>query len=156
MLKRLTLMIATGLGLGYSPFAPGTCGTLLGVGIAVAVAPLALSWQIVAAAVLALLAIPVCQVAEDHFGRKDDRRIVADEFLTFPLCVLGLPWADHLWLLGLAFVTHRILDILKPPPANWSQGLGGGLGIAADDIIAALYALGLNHLVWWGVRAIWG
>ena len=56
---------------------------------------------------------------------------------------LGLPWTEHLWLLGLAFVMHRILDIFKPPPANWSQNLGGGLGIAADDIIASLYALGL-------------
>jgi len=154
MFKRLTLLLATGFGLGYSPVAPGTAGTLLGVGIAAAAGSLAWPWQAGLAALLALLAVPLCQAGEDRLGGKDDRRIVADEYLTFPLCVVGLPWPEHPWLLGLAFLTHRALDIVKPPPAMQAQRLKGGLGVAADDVISSLYALGVNHLVWLGVKAL--
>ena len=146
-MKKLILLMATGFGLGYSPVASGTVGTLWGVGIVVAMAPLALPWQGALAVVMALVSIPICGVAEEHFSAKDDGRIVADEYLTFPLCTLGLPWVDHPWLLVVAFLTHRILDILKPPPARQAQNLKGGLGVALDDIVSSLYALGLNHAI---------
>jgi phosphatidylglycerophosphatase A len=118
----------------------------------VAMASLSLPIQIVTSAVLALLAIPLCGVAEDYFERKDDGRIVADEFMTFPICVLGLPWVEHPWLLGMAFVTNRIMDIVKPPPARQAQALHGGLGIVLDDVFSSLYALGLNHAAWWALN----
>jgi len=147
--KRIVLLLATGLGLGLSPVAPGTVGTLLGVLIVIVTAGLGVPWQVALAVTLAALSIPICGHAEKHFGKKDDHRIVADEYLTFYLCVIGLPWAVHPWLLALAFVTHRLFDIVKPPPAYRLQSLRGGLGVAVDDIVASLYALGVNHLVWW-------
>jgi phosphatidylglycerophosphatase A len=147
-MTRIVMLLATGLGLGYSPVAPGTAGAALGVALAAALAPLDAAWQIAASVLMAALAIPICGVAETRLKRKDDRRIVADEYLTFPLCVLGLPWVQHPWLLALAFVTHRLMDIVKPPPARSAQGLRGGLGVAADDIISSLYALALNHVAW--------
>lgn len=153
MKKRIVLLFATGFGLGLSPFASGTAGTLLGVAIVVAVCGLGPLWQAGLAAALAASAIPICHAAETIYGKKDDGRIVADEYLTFPLCVLWLPWTEHLWLLGLAFVTHRVLDIIKPPPARQAQELRGGLGIAADDVVSSIYALALNHAVWWVVRS---
>jgi phosphatidylglycerophosphatase A len=148
-MKTLVLALATGFGLGRSPVASGTVGALLGVPIALALGVLAPSWQIAAAAVLALAAIPICSAAEAQLGRKDDGRIVADEYLTLPICFLGLPWAAHPWLIGLAFVTHRVMDIIKPPPARQAQNLQGGLGIVLDDVCAALYALAVNHAVVW-------
>ena len=39
------------------------------------------------------------------------------------------------------FLLFRIFDVLKPPPANGLQRLGGGLGILVDDLIAGLMAL---------------
>ena len=155
-MNKLTRILATGLGLGYCPVASGTAGTLLGIPIAAAMAPLSLSAQIVVAAVLVVVAVPVCGVAEDGFGKKDDGRIVADEYLSFPICLLGLPWLEHWWLLGLAFVVHRALDVIKPPPARQAQALRGGVGIVVDDVISSLYALGVNHAVWWGVSRFLG
>jgi phosphatidylglycerophosphatase A len=38
------------------------------------------------------------------------------------------------------FLLFRLLDIVKPPPANWLEGLPGGVGIMADDAMAAIYA----------------
>lgn len=148
-MKRLAILLATGLGLGYSPVASGTFGTLPGVVIAFAMANLAWPMQTLIAVVLCIAAVPICQIGEDHFGRKDDGRIVADEYLTFPICLIGLPLLENLWLLPVAFVTARVLDIIKPPPARQSQAITGGLGIAIDDVISTLYALGLNHLIFW-------
>lgn len=146
---KLNRLIATGFGLGYSPIASGTTGSLPGLLIVMAIAPLELSMQVALAAVLVVIAIPICGAAENHFGRKDDGRIVADEYLTFPICTLGLPWIAHPWLLGVAFVTNRVMDIIKPPPARQAQNLQGGLGIVLDDVASSLYALALNHVFWW-------
>jgi phosphatidylglycerophosphatase A len=140
------LWLATGFGLGYSPIASGTTGSLLGIGIVLAVWPSGLAWQIATGILGSLIAIPICSAAERHFGRKDDGRIVADEYLTFPLSMLGLPLTP--WVLAMAFVSNRCFDILKPPPARDLQRLSGGLGIVIDDVFAALYSLALNHLLY--------
>ena len=152
-MKKLVLAVATGFGLGFSPVASGTAGALLGLVLVVVLAPLPHYGQVAAAVMAALVAIPICGRAEAHWGTKDDGRIVADEYLTFPLCVLWLPWPEHLWLLPLAFVTNRVLDVLKPPPAQQAQALPGGWGIVLDDVCSSLYALGINHAIFWAVRA---
>jgi len=153
-MKKLIIFIATGFGTGLSPFASGTTGTLPGVILVILFFLTGIStlWQTGIAAFLSVLSIPICDVAEKHFGKKDDGRIVADEYMTFPLCVLGLPLAEHWWLLGMAFVVCRIMDIVKLPPARQFQEIKGGLGIALDDIVASLYALGINHLIWYFLK----
>jgi len=147
-MRGLLLVLTTGFGLGYSPLAPGTTGTLPGLPLALAIALLPPHLRIWACVVLALLAIPLCDWGENYFDRKDDRHIVADEWLTFPICLLGLPWLQYPWLLAIAFVVSRGFDILKPPPARQAQQLNGGLGIVADDVMSGLYALAVNHLIW--------
>ena len=148
-MKKLILSLATGFGLGRSPVASGTVGALLGVPIAVALSVFELKWQAAAAGLLALLAMPICDYAENVLGRKDDGRIVADEYLTVPICMLGLPWAAHPWLIPMAFVMHRVMDIIKPPPARQAQNLQGGLGIVLDDVISSLCALAVGHGIVW-------
>ena len=141
---------ATGFGLGFSPLAPGTVGTLLGVGIVwLTNTYLGIVWQTVAAVILALLAIPICDAAEKHFGKKDPHCIVADEYLTFPLCMIGLPLQP--WLVIFAFLSNRALDIVKPPPARRLQDLPGGWGIVVDDVVSSLYSLACNHMAYWVV-----
>ncbi len=148
--SRLAVFAAAGFGLGLSPFASGTFGTIPGLAIVMLAARAGVSGilqQTAFAAALVLLAIPICHIGERHFGRKDDGRIVADEYLTFPIGLIGLPLLP--WVLLLAFVTNRLFDIFKPPPANASQRLPGGLGIVADDTISAFYSLLFNHVVFW-------
>lgn len=145
------LVLATGFGLGLSPVASGTAGSLLGVAITMGVAGLTLGVQVCLAVILALIAVPVCDAAEKIYGRKDDGRIVADEYLTFLICTLGLPWQTHLWLLPVAFVTNRIMDVIKPFPARRIQEIKGGAGIVLDDIVSSLYALGINWIIYYAV-----
>lgn len=145
--RNLAVFLATGVGVGYCPVASGTFGTLWGIPLVWAMQSLPLWGQIPVAATLVALAIPICHQAEAVLQRKDDGRIVADEYLAFPLCMLGLP--HSMPVIVLAFLSFRLFDIVKPPPAGRLQRIPGGTGIVIDDVIAALYSLGLNHLVFW-------
>ncbi len=145
-MKNLIKWIAVGFGTGWSPIMPGTVGTLVGLPLAWAMmvyVPCAgTQWAICIA--MTLIAIPICGVAEKMIGGKDPGCIVADEYLTLPITVIGLtsPWA----LLS-GFILHRIFDITKPPPIKQLQHIHGGFGIVVDDFLAALIALGINHAI---------
>lgn len=145
---RWSLPLATGLGLGLSPVASGTVGSIWGVLLVWAMQALpGTTWQCAAAGMLTVLAIPICDAAERYYGKKDDGRIVADEYLTFPLCMLGLPFTP--WVIAMCFVSNRVFDIAKPPPANRLQSLQGGVGVVVDDVLASVYSLAFNHLAYW-------
>lgn len=149
-MNKVWIALATGFGLGFSPVASGTFGTLLGVPLTyVLFTPLVDNWpmQLVVALALVAAAIPICDQAERALGgKKDDGRIVADEYMTLPLTLIGLPLEPVMFVV--AFLTHRVLDIIKPPPARGLQRLKGGLGITIDDAISSTYALGLNWLLY--------
>lgn len=159
-MKTVLAFAGSGFGLGYSPVAPGTVGCLLGLPLAWWVnTQWAVPGQIVAALLLTLLAVPLSQAVEDRLQVKDPKPCVADEYLTFPICMIGLPvWGHpHGWvMMAVAFLTNRFFDIAKFWPAHGLQRLTGGVGIVIDDVFAALYALAVNHalyraLLHWGL-----
>lgn len=145
-MRKINLFLASGLGLGLVvPFAPGTFGSLPGVALAYATTLLPLWAQIVVCTALVLLAIPVCGVAERTLGIKDDGRIAADEWMLFPIAVIGIPLASlPWWSMVVFFCIVRAIDIAKPWPCRSIQSLPGGRGIVADDLVANLYSLAAN------------
>lgn len=148
-MKNIWVMLATGFGLGLSPVASGTFGTVLGIPLAYGLFTWQTGWpiQLILSMVCVALAIPICDKAEKALGgKKDDGRIVADEYLTVPLTLVGLPVSPV--MLIVAFLSHRFFDIIKPPPARGLQRLPGGLGITIDDFFSSLYALGANWLIY--------
>ncbi len=151
VVRRLVTFFATGFGLGYSPIASGTVGSLWGLVIVWGMTHLNMPAWLYAFSclVLILLAIPVCTIAEGSFGGKDDGRIVADEFMCFPVCMMGLPFSlEYAWLTVVAFGTFRFFDIVKIPPARQCERLPGGAGIVLDDAVAAVYSLITNWMVY--------
>ena len=156
--RRLCVWAGTGFGIGLvAPCAPGTFGSLPGVALAVALAAWMPCWwaQALLCAALALLAVPVCAVAEDCLKKKDDGRISADEWMLYPIATIGLPLAACPWLIPATFLVIRALDVIKPPPARQLQFLPGGWGIVADDLAAQLYALAANWALWVWVLRPW-
>ncbi len=149
-----SIPIASGLGLGYSPIASGTVGTVWGVVLVWLMGRLpggtAGFPYIGLTALLVAASIPVCDAAEKHYGKKDDGRIVADEYMIFPISMIALPVQPA--TLVLAFLSSRVFDIIKPPPARKLQALTGGVGVVIDDVLAAFYALAFNLLAWYVVR----
>ena len=150
MKRKTVLFLASGFGLGFvAPFAPGTFGSLPGVALALGMSLLPLWAVIPLCAALTLLAVPLCDAAEKMLAVKDDSRIAADEWMLFPIAVAGIPLAElEWWAVALFFVTVRVIDIVKPYPANKLQSLPGGRGIVIDDFVANLYALAVNWAVY--------
>jgi phosphatidylglycerophosphatase A len=93
-----------------------------------------------AGAILALFAIGSWSgsVAERHFGRTDPGHVVIDEVMGMLITLFMNPVGA--WGLLAAFLLFRIADIIKPFPANRLERLPGGVGVMADDAMAAVYA----------------
>ncbi len=135
-------LIASLLGVGFIPIAPGTFGTLFAAGVYLLLpASLfnGLGWMWLGGALLLVsgAAVGLSGRAEKSLGH-DAPAIVIDEFCGYFVAVLLLP---HSWLVALyAFVMFRVFDIAKPFPINVSQRLPGGWGVVIDDLIAGVYA----------------
>ena len=152
--ERLCILVATGFGIGlYAPFAPGTFGSLPGVLMAYLTTRMPLSMQVPFCLALTLAAIPVCDQAERLLAIKDDSRISADEWLLFPIALIGIPlWNLPWWAMVVFFCVVRAVDVINPPPAKALQTIPGGRGIVIDDFIANLYALAINWAIY---LAVW-
>ncbi|MEQ6916862.1 phosphatidylglycerophosphatase A family protein [Halomonas aquatica] len=145
------MALSTGLGLGLSPWASGTVGTLLGLPLAWWLLGRARRLQFVLVAALLVAAMPICQQAATALGIKDDGRIVLDEIVAFPVAVVGLSAMRHPVALAGAFVVYRVFDIAKPPPVSQAEALPGGVGIVLDDTVAAA----MTWLVMAGGLVLW-
>ena len=131
------LAVATALGVGYVPFAPGTFGSAVGL----------LLWFVLPSSPIAQAAaiVVVCvvgswsgSVAERYFGRVDPGHVVVDEVAGMLVTLFLVPVG---WIGAIAgFFLFRISDIIKPYPANRLERLPGGIGIMADDVMAGVYA----------------
>lgn len=151
-MKRLTLLLATGFGIGYIPKLPGTSATLLGCALAWLLRDLGVAAQAAILTAALPLGVWIAGRAEKIFGHKDPRSVVIDEILGLPVSLLGIP-VGWMTLLG-AFVFFRFFDIIKPFPVNKLQSLPGGWGIMIDDYAAGLYACGTLHLILYWVGAL--
>ena len=149
MITRLGLAVATVGGVGYAPVAPGTFGSAAGL----------LMWWLLPASPtvqgIAIVAIFIAgswggNVAERHFGRTDPGQVVIDEVMGMLITLFLNPVG---WIGALSgFLLFRVFDVIKPYPANRLEQLHGGIGVMADDGMAAIYAnlvlrLGLYLLV---------
>jgi phosphatidylglycerophosphatase A len=142
----IALALATALGVGYVRVAPGTFGSAVG---------LLLWWALPAspaiqAGVIVALFIAGSwsgSVAERHFGTTDPSHVVIDEVMGMLITLFLIPvgWRGA----AVGFLLFRISDVIKPFPANRLERLPGGIGIMADDGMAALYAnLALRAFIW--------
>ena len=137
-MMRLGLFVATCGYVGYVPVAPGTFGSAVGLALFAFIRwSGSIAFELGVIAVLLGLGVWSGNLAEKHFGRVDPAPVVLDEvagmFITLALIPVNLPGA----LVG--FLIFRIFDVIKPWPANRLESLPGGLGMMADDAMAALY-----------------
>jgi phosphatidylglycerophosphatase A len=135
--RTVPLALATVFGVGYVPIAPGTFGSAVGL----------LVWWplhsapagVQAAAIVALFVIGSWSgsVAERQFARTDPSHVVIDELMGMLIALFLIPvgWPGAI----AAFLLFRVADVIKPFPANRLEHLPGGLGIMADDAMAAVY-----------------
>jgi phosphatidylglycerophosphatase A len=152
MRDRFVKFLATGFGVGNAPFAPGTAGSVVGVGYwwLLHYSRAWIEWPVFVAVLL--LALWCCGEAASLFRKPDPPCVVLDEIVVMPLVFVGL--GTEWWKIAVGFVWFRVFDIWKPPPVRQAQMFTGGLGIVLDDLLAALYACGTTHLVAWVVQRV--
>src|SRR5437867_3717791 len=139
-------LIATGLFSGYSPIAPGTAGSLLGLALyMIPGVEHPLSLTIITACTFFVGTIASAQM-EKRFG-DDPQVVVIDEVVGMWVTLLFLP--KTLVGASVGFLFFRFYDIVKPPPARSLERLKNGWGIMLDDVAAGIYANITLRLIAW-------
>lgn len=163
------ISIAT-CGVGFLPLAPGTWGSLVGVGLYLLLRglfmtilwPLAgrnqlnllhigyalVTLELFAVAVVSAIGTWAATRTEQLSGKKDPGKVVIDEVAGQMLALTAMPMeVESWWTIILAFLLFRFFDIVKPYPARKLESLPAGLGIMSDDLVAGVYAAMMVALV---------
>jgi len=145
--RSIILFLASGCGVGYLPYCPGTFGTVVAVPLSLIVNRIALTnpwFSAIVLVALTAIAIWVAGRAAPLFGKKDPQVIVIDEIAGFVLAnFLTASWTT----LIIAFGLFRFFDIAKTFPAGKLEMLPGGSGIVLDDMCAGLYSFVILRLL---------
>ena len=146
---RVAVFTAQGFGVGRSPVAPGTFGTLIGLPLVWLQSSFDPLLAVMFAAVFGLSAVPVAGTAARYLHSDDDGSIVIDEIAGYLVAMTAVPLT--LWSILAGFVLFRAFDIIKPPPIGLlERKIKGGAGIVADDIAAGIMTnIVLQAGMWW-------
>lgn len=147
-------MIATSLGFGYLPFAPGTWGAILAIILWLPLylwADLETTYLCTSVAVAATIIAGTWASSEsEKYWGKDPVVACVDETVgqwisLLPLCggVNMIPW----WEILLSLALFRFFDIFKPLGIRRMENLPRGYGMMADDILAGLYSVAILVIV---------
>jgi len=129
--------VCTCFGIGYLPLAPGTFGSLAGVGLFYLLTGLPATSYFLFILGIIVLGLAGCGRMEQLLNRKDPGCIVIDEVAGMLLALSFLP--HNFKIILLAFLIFRILDTLKPYPAARLQNKHGAIGVIGDDLVAGIY-----------------
>ena len=135
-MKKFDVFLVTSGGAGLIPFAPGTCGSLIGLAFGI----LAGDWQtvILLCGLTAAVGLVLARPAQEHFGVKDPQAFVIDETAGQLLALAALPLTLPVFIA--AFVLFRLFDIFKPFGIRRIDRWDHPSSIVLDDLAAGLAA----------------
>ena len=156
-LDRLGYQIATGLGAGHLPVAPGTFGAAEGVVLFFIISAIinhrlmlgpgqSLITFVIINLALYALGVWASARAIAATGLKDPSVAVIDEVSGQLIAMTPLIVSWSLAGVALTFVLFRTFDIFKPFPIRKLERLPGGFGVMSDDALAGIYAAVLTWL----------
>jgi len=155
MSEKLALIIATYFGLGLSPKAPGTVGSIGTLPLAFVLCYFFGALGIIVAAIpIAVVGIYATDVLIRDQEEKDPGKVVVDEVVGQLLAFLFVADAlrgntDDWWLYLVGLAAFRFFDICKMGPVKWFDSkMKNAVGVMMDDVCAGLLAA----VVVWGVK----
>jgi len=137
-------LIGSGFYTGFIPFAPGTFGSIVALLIYLIPGFENPTLLLIIISLFSVLGISIGTKFEILYG-KDPKQCTIDEMVGMWISLILIP--KKIWFILIVFIIWRVLDILKPFPANIAEKIKGGMGIMLDDIIAAIYTLTISHII---------
>lgn len=142
-------LIATALGAGYVPVAPGTAGTVVAIPLAWAAARLGPIGYLLVLGTAFGLGVWAADVYCRAMNTEDDQRIVIDEVVGYLASLIFVPKTPLFMVIG--FGLFRLFDAWKPwPIRQLDRDIHGGIGVVLDDVAAGLVTAGLL----WGLSQL--
>lgn len=145
-------IIATGGGIGYWPWGPGTAGAMLATGIWWVLSLVMTPFSLIMTTAGLVLLFVVLGIWSTHqltpLWGDDPHRVVIDEMVGvwIPLLV-ATNWQQGL----LALVLFRFFDIVKPLGIRALDRRQGAFWVMADDVAAGAYSALILYLI----RCLW-
>ncbi|HKL12229.1 MAG TPA: phosphatidylglycerophosphatase A [Halanaerobiales bacterium] len=139
--KKITEIIASCFYIGYIPGAPGTYGSLFAL---LLISQFNFLTKNISVVIFIIFGLIFSTLMEKQTGKKDDQRIVIDEFVGM-LITFYFVKPNFAYLI-IGFILFRLYDIYKPYPIKKIQNLPSGWGIMLDDILAGVYARIVLHI----------
>ena len=143
-LKNPYHFLATLGGIGLSPLAPGTVGSIFAW-----IAFVFLSHfmnMILITIIIIVFAVFICEKASINLDNKDHKAIVIDELAgmwvaLIPVLFIASTQQERTLYAVIAFISFRFFDILKPFPISYlDTRFKNGFGIVVDDLAAGIFA----------------
>jgi CDP-diacylglycerol--glycerol-3-phosphate 3-phosphatidyltransferase len=137
-------LFASGLFSGYVSIASGTVGSA--IALAFYFIPGFSILPVISGIILMTFALGIwtAGIMEKRYGH-DPAEVTIDEVVGMWISLIFLPKSILLALIG--FFLFRILDIVKPYPAQRFDAMQGGFGIMMDDVICGVYVNIILHLL---------
>ena len=157
MPKKLALFIATYCGLGLSPKAPGTVGSVGTVPLAFVLAYFFGIYGIVVASILVFVigTLATHELICDQ-PEKDPGKVVVDEvvgqLLTFTFVADEFLYHNlqYWWIYIFGLLAFRFFDICKLGPVRWfDRNMKNAYGVMMDDVCAGFIG---GICLWMGVK----
>ena len=145
-MNKIISIFPTLFGIGYSPIAPGTIGSIFSiVFLYFLIKFVSYSFLIIIFLIIFFSSLKLIEKYSNLLNSHDSSTIVIDEFLGIFLIILFydyLKFANDFIMFLLILILFRFFDILKIFPINWvDNNIKNSFGVVLDDLLAGVYSI---------------
>jgi len=145
-MNKIISIFCTLFGIGYSPFVPGTIGSIFSiVFFYFLIKFVSYSFLIIVFLIIFFTSLKCIEKYSNLLKSYDSSTIVIDEFLGIFLIILFYDYykfANDFIMFLLILILFRFFDILKIFPINWvDKNIKNSFGVVLDDLLAGIYSI---------------
>ena len=145
-MNKIISIFTTLFGIGYSPIAPGTIGSIFSiVFLYFLIKFVSYSFLVIIFLIILFTSLKLIEKYSNLLKNHDSSTIVIDEFLGIFLIILFydyLKFSNDFIMFLLILILFRFFDILKIFPINWvDKNIKNSFGVVLDDLLAGVYSI---------------
>ena len=145
-MNKIISIFTTLFGIGYSPIAPGTIGSIFSiVFLYFLIKFVSYSFLVIIFLIILFASLKLIEKYSNLLKSHDSSTIVIDEFLGIFLIILFydyLKFSNDFIMFLLILILFRFFDILKIFPINWvDKNIKNSFGVVLDDLLAGVYSI---------------